>query len=84
MKCIWVPVKYILTCFSSCGGLSWWCAGLWRLPPFEGLDDAHHPAAFGAWLAKGERGDLGARPVVLLYLLCAEQRAGLRYICFAG
>jgi hypothetical protein len=67
-----VPVLCILTCFSSCGSLSWWRAGLWRLPPLEGFDDAHLATAVGAWLAKGERGCLCGWRVIELGLFGPE------------
>ncbi len=73
-----------MTYVSSCGGLSGWCAGLWFLAAPESLDDAHDPAAVRAWFAQGERDDLSG---VLVFQLCrfrAKQRAGLRYIGFAG
>ena len=48
----------IVTDISSCGGLSWWRAGLWLLPPPKGLDDAHLAPTIGAWFAKCEWGYL--------------------------
>ena len=75
-----MPILCILTCFSSCGSLSWWRAGLWRLPPLEGFDDAHLATAVGAWLAKGERGCLCGWRVIELGLFGPEQGSDLCYV----
>ena len=78
------PVLYILTGIPSCGGLSWWRAGLWRLPPLEGLDDAHRSTAVGAWLAKGERGYLCDWRVIELGLFGPEQGSDLCYVVLSS
>jgi hypothetical protein len=50
---------------------------LWFLAPPEGLDDAHLPAAVGAWFSQCERGDLGDWRVILFGGLRAEQGPSL-------
>lgn len=65
--------RWLITCISSCGGLSGRCAGLRFLATPEGLHDAHLLTAIGAWLAQCERGDLGGWRVILFGGLRAEQ-----------
>lgn len=69
-----------MTCVSSCGGLSGWCAGLRFLAPSEGLNDVHRATAIGAWFSECERGDLGGWRVVLFGALRTEQYANLCYV----
>jgi hypothetical protein len=45
---------------------------LWFLAPPEGLDDAHLPAAVGAWFSQCERDDLGDWRVILFGGLCTK------------
>jgi hypothetical protein len=42
------------------------------LTALESLDDAHLPAAVGAWFSQCERGDLGDWWVILFGGLCAK------------
>ncbi len=72
------------TGFRSCGLPPWWSTRPWKLPAPEGLDDAHPPAAVGAWLPQCHRDDIGGGCVLLHCWLRAEQRAGPGKVAFAG
>ena len=73
-----------MTCISSCGDLSGWCAGLRFLAAPEGLDDAQLSAAAGAWFSEGERDDLGGLWVILFDGFGPEQGADLCYVALTG
>jgi hypothetical protein len=70
----------------SCGLLPWWRARHRFLPTAEDLDDAHGPAATGAWLTQGEWGDLWLRgPRRRLFRgLHTEQRTDFGKSCLAA
>src|SRR5210317_2294728 len=68
----------------SCGVFPRWSAGSWHLATPERLDDAHHPAAVGAWLSQCQRDDLGGGCIVLRGRFLAQQRADLRDVGLAG
>lgn len=69
----------------SCCLLPRRCARHWFLSSPEDLNDAHGPAAAGAWLAQGERSlGLWFRHGDLFRLLDAEQGAGLSDVGLAG
>ena len=62
----------------------WWSTRPWKLPTPERLNDAHLPAAAGAWLPQCHRDDIGGGCVLLHCWLRAEQRADPGKVAFAG